>query len=111
MKKYLLFVILFVLTLGTSFSQDDDEPIIKNFTIDEVEIEFKNQNSFSKNEILNIIKTGNSDLFNQEEFVLDMQRIEKFYFDNGYIDAFIDTSSTINQNKRRNIRKIFYFRK
>ena len=28
-----------------------------------------------------------------------MQRIEKFYFDNGYIDAFIDTSTTINQKK------------
>lgn len=98
MTKFLLILGFFILATTTSEAQDDEASIIKKLKTDKVEIEFNGDNNFSKSEILNIIKTGNTDFFNYDEFVLDVQRIEKFYFDNGYIDAFIDTATVIDTN-------------
>ena len=89
---------MFLLT-QISFSQDDDEALLNKLKLDKVKIEFKGSENFSSSEIYNIIKTGSTEYFNAEEYLLDLQRIEKFYFDNGFIDAFIDTSTAVNSEK------------
>ena len=100
LKNFTIIIIYFLfLLLNSSFAQDEDEVVLKSFKIDDVDIEFKTTETFSVSEIKNIIKTGNSDYFNYEDFVIDKKRIEKFYFDNGFFDAFVDTSSTKNSSK------------
>ena len=95
----IILIYILVLFLNSSFAQEEDEVILKSFKTDNVDIEFKTTKTFSVSEITNIIKTGNSDYFNYEDFITDKKRIEKFYFDNGFFDAFVDTSSTKNTSK------------
>lgn len=99
MDRFLLYLIIFLLIAQCSYPQDEDDDSSNKLKLDEVNIEFKDADIFSRSEIYNIIKTGSSDYYNAEEFSLDVQRIEKFYFDNGFIDAFIDTSTNINVDK------------
>ncbi len=95
LSKPLTFSILILLFASClSFAQEDDEPVLQKVKIADASIEFKGDNAFDRDQISAIIKTGNSDYFNYEDFVLDIKRIEKFYFDNGYFDAFVDTSTT-----------------
>lgn len=99
MERFLLYLIIFLLAAQCSFPQDDDDEASNKLKLDEVNIVFKDNDIFSRSEIYNIIKTGSSEYYNAEEYSIDVQRIEKFYFDNGFIDAFIDTSTTINSKK------------
>ena len=102
LKNFIFILFSFcVLWLNSSFSQEDDDIIIKALKIKDVDIEFKTTNSFSKSEIQNIIKTGNSDYFNYEDYSSDKKRIEKFYFDNGFFDTFVDTSSSYNSSNNK----------
>jgi len=102
-QKNFIFIIIFfcVLFLNTSFAQDEDEVILKSYKTDKVDIEFKSTETFTVTEIKNILKTGNSDFFNPDDYTTDKKRIEKFYFDNGFFDAFVDTSTTRDVSKGR----------
>lgn len=96
LKNFILIILsLFVLWLNSSYSQEDDEVVTKSLKIKDLDIEYSTTESFSRSEIRNIIKTGNTDFYNFEDFVIDKKRIEKFYFDNGYFDALVDTSTTL----------------
>lgn len=96
---------MLMLLSQVSFSQDEDGILLDRLKLDKVEIEFKDSENFSSSEIYNIITTGITDYFNSEDYLLDKQRIEKFYFDNGFIDAFIDTATIINSDKKEIIVK------
>ena len=96
LRKFLQYLIIFFIYPLTTFPQDGDDITLIKLKIDNVEINFSGTETFSSAEIYNIIKTGSDDYFNAEEFSLDVQRIEKFYFDNGFIDAFVDTSTSID---------------
>lgn len=101
LTKLLLLICFLLLTVSASKGQDDETIYFNKFKTAKVDIDFKSEeNLFSKSEIRNIIKTGNTDFFNYDEFLLDIQRIEKFYFDNGYIDAKIDTVTSINNEDK-----------
>lgn len=95
------FQILFLLffTTGIAFSQDD-ELDFKKYELDELVIEFKNSHNFEEKDIENLIKTGKSNTFVYSEFCTDILRIEKFYFDNGFIDASVDTNIAINEEEK-----------
>jgi outer membrane protein insertion porin family len=99
--KNLIFIPLYicVLFLNSSFSQDDEEVVHKSYKTGKVEMEYKSTETFSASELKNIIKTGNSDYFNFEDYLVDKKRIEKFYFDNGFFDAFVDTSIVLSNEK------------
>lgn len=99
MRIFLQYLILIFIFPFCVFSQDGDDAITVKLKLDNVEINFAGTETFSSSEIYNIIKTGSDDYFNAEEFSLDVQRIEKFYFDNGFIDAYVDTSTTVNTGK------------
>lgn len=95
LSKPLTFSILILLFASyLTFAQEDEESVSQKIKVKDTEIDFNGGNSFDRDQIAAIIKTGNSDYFNFEDFILDIKRIEKFYFDNGYFDAFVDTSLT-----------------
>ncbi|MCU0372217.1 MAG: BamA/TamA family outer membrane protein [Ignavibacteria bacterium] len=94
-----LFCILFLAFSALSYAQEDEQEITaENLTTDEINITFKNTASFDEDEILAIIKTGNSEFFNYDEFALDVVRIEKFYFDHGFFDTEVDTSTVLQKD-------------
>jgi outer membrane protein assembly factor BamA len=101
-----IFHILFIVFIISypAFSQDDEFDF-KKYKLDELIIEFKNSQNFDIDEIENLIKTGKTKNFEYNEFCTDILRIEKFYFDNGYIDASVDTNITINEEKKEIIAK------
>ncbi len=120
--KAVFLSILFVsLSASLILAQDEDEPAVRKIRLGGVEIDFSKTKSFDEEQIEAIIKTGNSDYFSYDDFILDIKRIEKFYFDNGYFDSFVDTSTAANgdseidarfiitENEPYIIREIHYF--
>ena len=77
-------------------AQSENHFEILKYEIDEVNIEFKGSKSFDTDKIIRIIKSSSEEYFDRSEFILDAERIEKFYFDNGFLDAFVDTSLTFD---------------
>lgn len=76
-----------------------DESDFKRYILDDITIEFINSHSYDDGDIKLVTKTGKSKYFDYNDFCNDILRIEKFYFDNGYIDASVDTSIQINEDK------------
>lgn len=125
MKTKLPIYIFFFVCIFTSqnvFSQTDPNPNFdKPLLVDEVNFKFKDGDAFSEGDLSGIIFTKPGEEFNADELPLDMQRIEKFYFDNGYFDARVDTlfqynddtteisvEFTVTQNKPYKINNIEY---
>jgi outer membrane protein insertion porin family len=98
--------LLLLLNSSFLFSQEEDDIITQKNKVNDVELNFNGSNSFDKSDIMAIIKTGNSDFFNYEDFLMDIKRIEKFYFDNGYFDAFVDTSLSVDSKSGVNVKFI-----
>ncbi|MCI0473114.1 MAG: BamA/TamA family outer membrane protein [Ignavibacteria bacterium] len=99
-----LFCILFLAFSALSYAQEDEQEITtRNLTTDEINITFKKTASFDEDDILAIIKTGNSEYFNYDDFALDIVRIEKFYFDNGFFDTEVDTSTILQKDNEISI--------
>jgi outer membrane protein assembly factor BamA len=98
--------ILFFLLIFSAYSYSQDEELeFKKYKLDELKIEFVNSHIFDNDDIDNLIKTGKGKYFEYNEFCTDILRIEKFYFDNGYIDATVDTNITINDERKEIIAK------
>jgi len=76
-----------------------ENPENKIYKLDDVNIDFRETRTFSKSDIEELIKTPKLKFFDRDEFAVDIQRIEKFYFDNGYIDAFVDTTTITDDNE------------
>ena len=87
---------LLLLCLG-AYSQDSEQDINdpKNYrlSLQEVRFQFADKQSFDTEILEGIINTTKSTDFLRSEFYTDSKRIQKYYFDNGYLDAQIDTSS------------------
>jgi len=69
---------------------------MERYEIDDVKIEFKGSQSFDNDKILDVTKSNTEEYFDREEFVLDAERIERFYFDNGFWDVEVDTLLVMN---------------
>lgn len=88
---YFRFILLvFLLSPGLLFGQQE-EPEITDYEIEGVYIQFLGSASFDEDEILAVLQTPKSDYYNPLELDLDIRRIDKFYFDNGFFDVQIDT--------------------
>jgi len=95
-----IFQILIFLLLTSGFAIGQiDELDYRKYDLDDIEIDFINSHSFDKSDIKVLTKTGKLKYFDYNEFCSDILRIEKFYFDNGYIDASVDTSIIVNEEK------------
>jgi outer membrane protein insertion porin family len=74
----------------SAFSQEDDGEL---FEIDNIEIVFLGAQSFETEKILGIMALKEGDEFDKEIYLQDIERIKKFYFDNGFFDISVDTST------------------
>jgi len=93
---YFRFILLFLLIPCLATSQES-ETEITDYEIEGVYIQFTDTSSFEKDDILAVLQTPKSEYFNPQEIDLDIRRIDKYYFDNGFFDVRIDT--LINYNK------------
>jgi outer membrane protein assembly factor BamA len=104
--KRLTFIlaVLFVYS-GAGYCQENDGPATsdREFEIDEVNVRFRGTETFGEDEVKSITFTASADYFNEEEFLNDIQRIKKFYFDRGFFKASIDTSTSLSEDKELTI--------
>jgi outer membrane protein assembly factor BamA len=100
LRIYFQILFFFLITYSALFAQDEQLELRK-YEFDELNIEFVNTHKFDESDIKNLVKTGNIKYFDYNEFCSDILRIEKFYFDNGFIDASVDTSIAIDTAKNR----------
>lgn len=92
--KYTLILIIFFFLSGISFSQEEIK--VKTFEIDDINVFFKSKSIFEDSEIKLLLASKEGDIFDMEIFMKDVERIKKYYFDNGYFDVYVDTSLTYN---------------
>jgi len=64
------------------------------YSIDDIEFEFKTTQTFDDDMLLDIMSLSKKKNFIPEDLEEDRERIKKFYFDNGFFDAVVDTSTT-----------------
>jgi Surface antigen variable number repeat. len=79
------------------FSQEDSIDVAKslNLEIHDINFRFKNTESFKTGDLEALIESPKSEYLNLQTLDLDVRRLDKFYFDNGYFDAIIDTNISI----------------
>ncbi|MBK6878865.1 MAG: BamA/TamA family outer membrane protein [Ignavibacteria bacterium] len=74
----------------SAFSQEDDGEL---FEIDNIEIVFLGTQSFETDNLLGIMALKEGDDFEKDIYLQDLERIKKFYFDNGFFDISVDTAT------------------
>jgi len=99
------FIIFCLLIISVNiFAQEDDGPgnqkalVLK---LQDVEFNFKDKQSFETSVLEGIINTTKSDFFLRSDFYTDSKRIQKFLFDNGFLDAQVDTSSQMGDDSSK----------
>ena len=68
------------------------------FTLNEVLFEFKNTRTFEDKDLKDLLLTGTHPEFSKAEFLNDSKKVEKFYFDNGFLDIDVDTALVIDND-------------
>lgn len=68
-----------------------------NYSVDDIDFVFKTSKSFDKADLEIIMNLPKTKSFSEVEFEQDRLRIKKFYFDNGFFDAVIDTASVYDE--------------
>jgi outer membrane protein insertion porin family len=101
MIKFLgkILLILLLVSFDLCLAQTK-RPNINGFELDDIRITFDGKQSFSEDDIKNILVISQRDVFDMEEYITDVQRIEKFYFDIGFFDAKVDTGLLINYSDK-----------
>lgn len=103
LKYFLKFA--FVLFICTPlFSQSKIENQV--FEIDEINIKFSGIKSFEESDLKNLLASKESEIFSLDEYLKDVERLKKFYFDNGFFDTAVDTHLVINKKDKE---VILYF--
>ncbi len=89
MNPRILLISLMLLTAAEcAYSQDNEKP----YEIDKVEFVFKGSQSFSDEILKGILALKKGDDYDFETFRQDIERLKRFYFDNGYFDVDVDTT-------------------
>ena len=76
-----------------AFPQADDAKV---FEIDDVKLVFTDKQSFPDETLKGILALKSGDDYDFETFKQDIERLKRFYFDNGYFDMVVDTSVVFN---------------
>ncbi|MEP7147064.1 MAG: BamA/TamA family outer membrane protein [bacterium] len=97
--KYLL-IIFYPLLLNFSCFAQDDNSIIDKYEIDEINILFKGKETYNEGDLKNLLATKESDIFDMTVYIQDVERIKKYYFDNGFFDAEVDTNLVFNKDDK-----------
>ena len=94
-KYFFTFIFIFY-NYVSGFSQPELLTTDASLTISNVVYSFNDGNEFGEEQISTITKLKSGDIFSENEFNLDMMRIRRFYFDHGYFDCIVDTSTILN---------------
>ncbi|MBS1492537.1 MAG: BamA/TamA family outer membrane protein [Bacteroidetes bacterium] len=104
LRKYLILFFVFIAYLCVYSQENEQDPgTPKNYNIklQEVEFQFNGTQTFDESLLEGIISIPKSDGFLTSEFYTDSKRIQKFYFDNGFLDAKVDTSSRMGDDSTK----------
>ncbi len=74
---------------------DNGEPAPVILQLNDLNLVFKNTKTFEESDLKNLLLTGTTSDFSPAEFSNDSKKLEKFYFDNGFFDVHVDTSTKI----------------
>ena len=85
---------MFLSLVISSHSQDKAEN--KVFEIDEINISFTSQNIFDPEDVSLLLASKEGDNFDIEIYLQDVERIKKYYFDNGFFNVIVDTGLVFN---------------
>lgn len=105
MKRFSVSLIfLFVITAvmfcysgkSLAFPHEYNSTMLK-YSIGDIEFEYKTTRTFDEAELESIMNLPKLSSFNQYELDQDRQRIRKFYFDNGFFDIVVDTSTSFDK--------------
>src|SRR6188768_724078 len=66
------------------------------YEIDEVKFKHTDKKSFEDGQLEDAVAITKSEIYNQKLIAGDILKLQRFYFDNGFFDASVDTSVTIN---------------
>ena len=94
-------IILFFLSVKICTSSIKEEI---HYGIGNVDFAYKGTEMIDNKLLLGIMQTPKNKWYNQEVLVLDMKRIKKYYFDNGFFNSLVDTAVTYdNSNETADI--------
>lgn len=102
MKQFIL-LILFFIPINFIFCQEndiEDNLVDYNTEVHNINFIFKSTQSFKESDLNIVIESPKSDYLNFQTLELDLRRLDKFYFDNGFFDAQIDTNIVLLSNKK-----------
>jgi len=93
--KYILeFAVIFFIC-SPLFSQSKIENRV--LEIDEINIKFNGLKSFEESDLKNLLASREGDVFDLNTYLKDVERLKKYFFDNGFFDAQVDTNFVINK--------------
>ncbi len=99
--KRIFSIIILLTTLSLpALAQEENGEL---FEIDNINIVYVGAQSFETETIKGIMALKEGDVFERDAYLQDIERLKKFYFDNGYFDIVVDTSlQFINDSKEVN---------
>ncbi|MCX7834317.1 MAG: BamA/TamA family outer membrane protein [Ignavibacteria bacterium] len=95
-----IIIILFIITIVLSAFSQEDKKEEESFKITDIDIEIKSDCDISEKEVEQILQINKLEYFNYTDFDLDIRRIDKYFFDNGYFDVAIDTQLIIDKDEK-----------
>lgn len=98
--KLLIFSIFFLnlLFCVNSFAQDETpEEELEPWQVSEVKFSFLKTRSYEPAQLTNVIAAASGTDLNINTVITDMITLKKFYFDNGFFNAIVDTALSYNQ--------------
>lgn len=88
-----MIILFFPLLVNDTYGKNDYE-------INDIDFTFKDNESIDKSELLDILQTSKKDIFLRSDLDQDMQRLRKYYFDNGFFDVLVDTALQYNKEDK-----------
>lgn len=92
--KYFFAVSILFFLSASLFSQDKNNNTV--FEIDEIEISFTGKNFINPDDVSLLIASKEGEIFDIEIYHQDVERIKKYYFDNGFFNVSVDTGLVFN---------------
>jgi outer membrane protein assembly factor BamA len=68
----------------------------KKYEVAGIEFQYRGEGTFDDNTLLRILETPKNQYYRQEILAMDLKRLRKFFFDNGFFNAAFDTSVTLD---------------
>ena len=69
----------------------------KIYEIDDINIKFTGLKTYEESDLKNLLASKEGVDFDLETYMKDVERLKKYYFDNGFFDAEVDTNLVINK--------------